>query len=436
MTRKSEMPKLRTISLYSGAGGLDYGFEAAGFDTVAAVELDRDSCSTLRANRPNWAIVERDIQAVPGRELLDAGGVRAGEVDLVIGGPPCQPFSKSAYWVNGDTKRLEDPRAVTLTEYMRVVDELQPSAFVLENVNGITYSGKEEGFRLLDHMTQNINRRHGTNYTLSWKVLNAADYGVPQLRRRFFLVGSRAGSTFRFPTPTHAERPKADLSLFDMPALLPYSTAWDAIGGIDLRATGEDLCLRGRWAELLPSIPEGENYSWHTDRKGGMPLFGWRRAYWCFLLKLAKSLPSWTLQAQPGPAIGPFHWENRRLAVAEMARIQTFPSDIEFVGSRRAVQLQIGNAVPSLLAEVIGREVAEQFFGSRLPNRLQFAISQKRPVPDPEPVQPVPVKFHVLKGEHKPHPGTGRGFGAIRRNDSEEKVEPVTSNEKARRVKH
>ena len=164
-----------------------------------------------------------------------------------------------------------------------------------------------------------------------------------------------------------------------MPALLPYATAWDAIGGVDLRAADEDLRVRGRWADLLPSIPEEENYSWHTDRKGGMPLFGWRRCYWCFLLKLAKALPSWTLQAQPGPAIGPFHWEIRRLAVAEMARLQTFPSDITFVGSRGSVQKQLGNAVPSLLAEVIGREVAEQFFGCRLPARPRLAIGPKRP---------------------------------------------------------
>jgi DNA (cytosine-5)-methyltransferase 1 len=292
------MRKLRTVSLFSGAGGLDYGFEAAGFDTAVTVEIDRDCASTLRANR-SWVVLERDIQAIPSHELLDAAGVRVGEVDLVIGGPPCQPFSKSAYWANGDTKRLSDPRAVTLSEYMRVVEELQPAAFVLENVHGITYSGKEEGFRLLDRVTQDINRRQGTNYTLSWQVLNAADYGVPQLRRRFFLVGHREGGTFRFPPPSHAEQPApAGASLFDMPALLPYATAWDAIGGVDLRAADEDLRVRGRWADLLPSIPEGENYSWHTDRKGGMPLFGWRRCYWCFLLKLAKALPSWTLRAR------------------------------------------------------------------------------------------------------------------------------------------
>src|SRR5947209_7769502 len=132
-------------------------------------------------------------------------------------------------------------RAVTRFEYMRVVEELLPAVFVLENVHGITYSGKEEGFRLLNRMTQDINRRHGTSYTLSWQVLNAADYGVPQLRRRFFLVGHRGGGMFRFPAPTHAEQPAtAGASLFDMPALLPYATAWDAISRVDLRAADED----------------------------------------------------------------------------------------------------------------------------------------------------------------------------------------------------
>jgi DNA (cytosine-5)-methyltransferase 1 len=412
------MRKLRTVSLFSGAGGLDYGFEAAGFDTVTAVEHDRACASTLRANR-SWAVIERDIQTIPGRELFDAAGVRAGEFDLVIGGPPCQPFSKSAYWVNGDTKRLSDPRAVTLSEYMRVVEELRPTAFVLENVHGITYTGKEEGFRLLDGLTREINRRHGTNYTLSWQVLNAADYGVPQLRRRFFLVGHRDGRRFRFPVPTHAEQPAAvGASLFDLPAL-PYATAWDAIGGLNLQGPDEDLNVRGRWAHLLPSIPEGENYSWHTERKGGMPLFGWRRCYWCFLLKLAKTLPSWTLQAQPGPAIGPFHWENRRLSVAEMARLQTFPPDITFVGKRGSVQKQLGNAVPSLLAEVIGRAVAEQFFGAKFLVRPRLAIDAKRPIPAPEVVQPVPEKFHHLQGKHEAHPGTGRGYAASRRNAAE-----------------
>lgn len=416
------MRKLRTVSLFTGAGGLDYGFEASGFDTHLAVELDPDSCATLRANRP-WPVLQRDISSIPSRELLDTAGVRLGEVDLVLGGPPCQPFSKSAYWANGDTKRLNDPRATTLPEYLRVVADLLPKVFVLENVHGIAYSGKEEGFRLLDEMTRDINRRHGTSYTLSWRVLNAADYGVPQVRHRFFLVADRDGKMFKFPDATHAGPGEGGPSLFG--SLPPHLTAWDALAGIELKVPDEGLRVRGRWADLLPSIPEGENYLWHTNRKGGLPLFGWRRAYWCFLLKLAKNRPSWTIQAQPGPAIGPFHWENRRLAVAEMARIQTFPAAVTFLGNRNSVQRQIGNAVPSLLGEVISSGVAEQFFDIAPPPCLTLAIEARRPIPDPEPVQPVPEKYHHLRGEHPEHPGTGKGFAASRRKESGEKQSAV-----------
>lgn len=268
---------MRAVSLFTGAGGLDYGFEAAGFTVCTAVEIEPDCCSTIRASRP-WPVLQKDIQAVTSRELLDTAGVRVGEVDVLLGGPPCQPFSKSAYWVNGDTRRLKDPRAQTLVEYMRCVEELLPEVFVLENVHGISYSGKEEGLRLIEALTEHINRKAGTNYRLSWAVLNAADYGVPQVRKRFFLVGHRGGRRFEFPSPTHGP---------SSPVGRPYVTAWDAIGAIR-PALGEDLRVRGRWAELLPSIPEGENYLWHTSRKGGLPLFGWRTRYWNFLLKLAK----------------------------------------------------------------------------------------------------------------------------------------------------
>ena len=159
--------------------------------------------------------------------------------------------------------------------------------------------------------------------------------------------------------------------------------------------------MRGRWADLLPSIPEGENYLWHTSRKGGMPLFGWRTRYWSFLLKLAKALPSWTIQAQPGPAIGPFHWDNRLLSVAEMAAIQTFPPGTRFVGSRNSVQRQIGNAVPSLLAEVVARAICEQFFHSSYSNGPSLAVPPKRPIPPPQRVEPVAKKFHQLEGDHE-----------------------------------
>src|SRR5439155_22957045 len=171
---------------------------------------------------------------------------------------------------------------------------------------------------------------------------------------RCIRVASRDGTAFRFPELTHGDDSDGQQSLLDT-----YRTAWDAIGSLT-PSPSEDLEVRGRWAGLLPSIPEGHNYLWHTDRMGGLPLFGWRRRFWSFLLKLAKNRPSWTIQAQPGPAVGPFHWENRRLSVRELCRIQTFPDDVNVVGGRGSAQRQVGNAVPSLLAEVVGRAVREQ----------------------------------------------------------------------------
>jgi DNA (cytosine-5)-methyltransferase 1 len=175
----------------------------------------------------------------------------------------------------------------------------------------------------------------------------------------------------------------------------------------------EDLDLSGAWADLLPSIPEGNNYLWHTSRGGGLPLFGWRRRFWSFLLKLAKNQPSWTIQAQPGPAIGPFHWNNRRLSTRELARLQTFPDDVMITGNRHAVQKQLGNAVPSLLAEVVAREIRAQLLAMK-PSRgaLKLLPPDRSPAPPPEPVARVPKKFHKLIGEHEAHPGTGKGYGA------------------------
>ena len=398
----------RAIGLFTGAGGLDYGFEAAGFETCAAIEMDRDCCATLRASRA-WPVIERDIHKVTSAEILEVAGLRQGEVDLLVGGPPCQPFSKSAYWAAGGTRRLEDSRADTLGAYMRCVEDILPEVFVLENVHGISYSGKEEGLRLLERVTEEINHRRGTSYRLSWKVVNMADHGVPQLRKRFFLVAHREGKRFEFPSQTHVqtEDPGEPQQSLDTLSLEPYATAWDAIGDLDSEEV--DLKAKGRWADLLPSIPEGENYLWHTSRKGGLPLFGWRTRYWSFLLKLAKSRPSWTIQAQPGPSIGPFHWRSRPLSVEEMARLHTFPEDVRFVGGRTSIQRQIGNAVPSLMSEILAREIAAQLLDVEAMAPLRFAVTPRRPIPPPEPVRPVAERYLDLMGDHPDHPGTGKG---------------------------
>jgi DNA (cytosine-5)-methyltransferase 1 len=193
-------------------------------------------------------------------------------------------------------------------------------------------------------------------------------------------------------------------------------TAWDAIGDLE-DDDDPSLAMRGKWAELLPSIPEGGNYLYHTDRGEGMNLFGWRTRYWNFLLKLAKRLPAWTITAQPGSAIGPFHWKNRRLSVRELCRLQTFPEGYRITGSPSAAQRQLGNAVPSALAETIGLAVRAQLFGDADARGREVSLipSRRFPVPAVEPVLPVHSCYHHLFGDHAAHPGTGKGRGALAR---------------------
>ena len=140
---------------------------------------------------------------VPTQELLDLAGSKKGDIDLVAGGPPCQPFSKAGYWARGDAGRLSDPRSDTLGAYLRVVREALPKVLLLENVEGLKYAGKDEGLQLLLSELEAINKAEGTSYVPHVDVLNAADFGVPQLRERVFVVAHREGRPFRFPSPTH-----------------------------------------------------------------------------------------------------------------------------------------------------------------------------------------------------------------------------------------
>lgn len=402
----------KTISLFSGIGGLDFGFEAAGFETRTALELDRFSCRTIRLNR-RWNVIEDNINAVSSPTILDKAGVEAGEADMLIGGPPCQPFSKSSYWVRGDSLRLDDPRADTLTGYLRVLRDTRPRAFLLENVYGLAYEGKDEGLKYILDGVARINRDTGTNYNVTWKPINCAEHGVPQIRERVFLVGSRDGRTFRFPEPTHSHPEVTSPDLFGA-SLQPFKTAWDALGDLkEPDAEEAGLIVGGKWGDLLPTIPEGQNYLWHTNRNGGHPLFGWRTRYWSFLLKLSKRLPSWTVQAQPGSAIGPFHWNNRRLTFQELCRLQTFPDRLKIDCGRTEMQRMLGNAVPSLIAEVLAREIRSQLFDSPMNSPLSLLPPRRRKVPPPERLASLPKKYREYIGEYDDHPGTGKGRGSI-----------------------
>ncbi len=398
------------MSLFTGAGGLDVGIEQSGFEVRLCVEVDEDCRATLRINRPGWRLSEPgDIHELTDRELLSQAGLKKRELTLLTGGPPCQPFSKAGYWINGDAARLDDPRSDTLAAYMRAVQVFLPECVLLENVRGLGYQDKDEGLDLLRQRFRDINRRARVKYVPYVLVLNAADYGVPQVRERIFVVAHRDGKKFLLPPRTHCSHSNCYRAGCKM---LPYTTAWDAIGELEALNVSSELHLRGKWAGLLPTIPEGMNYLWHTSRSGGEPLFGWRTRYWSFLLKLAKHLPSWTIQASPGPATGPFHWQNRQLSIQELCRLQSFPPEFKISGQRVSAYRQVGNAVPGAIGQLLGYEIRKQFLDENVDFRLSW-IPKKRPLPPPEKVEAVPREFNYLRGRHADHPGAGLGPSAI-----------------------
>ena len=195
---------------------------------------------------------------------------------------------------------------------------------LLENVEGLKYAGKDEGLQLLLSELEAINKAERTSYRPHVDVLNAADFRRPSAARARVCRRSSRGPGVQISRTDAFSLRTSERDLLDGD-VEPYRTAWDALADVAI-SQDEDLAVRGKWADLLPSIPEGSNYLHHTDRGEGMPLFGWRRRYWTFLLKLAKNRPSWTIQAQPGPAVGPFHWSNRRLSVRSSLVCRLFPT--------------------------------------------------------------------------------------------------------------
>jgi DNA (cytosine-5)-methyltransferase 1 len=335
------------ISLFSGAGGLDLGAEAAGFDVRAAVEHDRDAALTMEKNFPKLAspVIQKDILETSTSEVLKAAGLLKGQrPDLLLGGPPCTPFSKSGFWLEYKRAGL-DPGASLLQEYTRFLRETKPRSFVLENVYALTYNNKASR-PALARLLREIDEA-GYNYAA--KVLNAADFGVPQLRPRLFIIGAPKGSPMpQHPEPTHGgaweRRSTGNIER-------PHVTAGEALAGLVTDPEEEEV-VGGQYGKLLPDVPPGGNYLHFTVERGHPePLFKWRSRYWSFLLKLDPNKSSPTIQAQPGPNVGPFHWDSRRLRVAEVKRLFTFPDDFELVGKRRSIQAQLGNSVPPLLAQ-------------------------------------------------------------------------------------
>ncbi|CCH89539.1 Modification methylase SacI [Modestobacter italicus] len=339
------------ISLFSGCGGLDVGVEQANYEVRAAVELNQDAADSHEKNFSHLGapVIRRDILDVPTRDILRAAGLTGRErPDLLIGGPPCTPFSKSGFWLDWKRAGL-DPDASLLQAYTRVLAEAKPRLFVLENVYALTYNNKASR-PAFDRLLREID---DAGYTFTWRVLNAADYGVPQARPRLIIVGAPKSrrKTPLLPEPTHTG--KWERRSTGSAEGLPHVSAGKALAGLITEPEPSEI-VGGQFGHLLPGVPPGDNYLFYTAERGHPdPLFKWRSRFWSFLLKLDPERPAPTIQAQPGPYVGPFHWENRRLRVAEMKRLFGYPDDFHLVGSRNSAQAQLGNSVPPPLARQV-----------------------------------------------------------------------------------
>lgn len=212
----SKTKKPKVISLFSGAGGLDIGFENAGFSIAVAVEIDPSCCDTLKTNRPNLPVINKNISEVTSDEILKTANLKPLEPALVIGGPPCQSFSLA-----GLRKGLDDERGKLLFEFVRIVRETLPFGFILENVKGLTNWDSGRALKLLMEELSKPIEYDGKSYSYTItqpKVLNAVDYGVPQFRERLILVGNRNGLDFTYPTPIdESERKTVRDAIGDLP---------------------------------------------------------------------------------------------------------------------------------------------------------------------------------------------------------------------------
>ncbi|MBM1691507.1 DNA (cytosine-5-)-methyltransferase [Sulfitobacter geojensis] len=342
------MKPTRVASFFAGAGGLDLGFKQAGFDIVYASDIESDCCETLKLNRGSSTSDDSDIHCGDIR-TIDFNTL-PDDIDLVVGGPPCQSFSASGRRAGGAAGRLDD-RGNLFEAYRDIIRHLQPQAFVFENVRGILATNKGQDWAAI------VAAFNELGYAVNYRLLDAADYGVPQHRERMFLVGHRLDIPFLFPRPLFGPD-----SLDDAPHVSPK----DAFKGLKVRnSEAEGLKFEGgKYSHLLPEVPEGQNYLFFTAKRGHPnPVFAYRSRFSDFLYKAHRGYPMKTIIASPGKYTGPLHWDNRYFSISEYKAIQGFPQDYVFYGERASVVKQIGNSVSPKIAFCLAQAVAHQIFG-------------------------------------------------------------------------
>lgn len=304
------MRSITVLELCAGAGGQALGFEQAGFAHVGLVEYDRHACNTLRLNRPSWKVFERDLNG------FDATGFR-GRVDVVAAGLPCPPFSKAGKQLGKLDERNLFPAA------LRIISEVQPRAVVIENVRGILDAVFEDYRTFISGQL--------SDYWTDWRLLNASDFGVPQLRPRVNFIAVRKGleDGFEWPVPTHEKAPTVGDELHDLMA----ERGWRRV-----------KAWRSKASEIAPTLVGG-------SKKHGGPDLGPTRAKraWASLgvdgMGIADEPPSPSFAGMP------------RLTVRMAARVQGFPDDWKFAGGKTAAYRQVGNAFPPPVARAVALRI-------------------------------------------------------------------------------
>jgi DNA (cytosine-5)-methyltransferase 1 len=371
--------KLKIIDLFAGVGGLSYGFaKDDNFEIVAANEILPNMAKAYSLNHPAVKVYAKDIKDFSAGQIKKDLDINANDIDIVIGGPPCQAYSTLG------KRLLDDPRGKLFSDYYRVLKEFNPKLFLFENVRGLV--SMQEG-KLLKNI---ISLFESLGYQVSHKLLNAADFGVPQIRERIILIGSKLKSGFAYPKPTHClDIKKGDL--FD-DSLKPYLTLEQAISDLPFIKTAQESfdyatkpqnefqkmmrknaptklmdhnCPRNneKLIKLMEMLPDGGS---PDDLPFELrPTSGFKNTY----CRLWWQRPATTITrnlSTPSSSRCIHPKAPRPLTTREGARLQCFPDDYKFYGSRTDKNLQVGNAVPPFLSKALSRSILENFKADKL----------------------------------------------------------------------
>ena len=369
------------VSLFSGAMGLDLGLDQAGLNIVVGQDFEKSCVETIRRN--GHKVLGGDIRAIGHEQVLAESGLQPGEPFLVCGGPPCQPFSTA-----GKRLGINDPRGSLFMDFIRMIDKIRPRFFIMENVKGLISSPLKTGdgprnsnseMKVLDIILSEFKK---LNYKTTYGILDAVNYGTPQFRERFILVGSRDNENIFLPFPTHFQTHQRPENR--------WNVLRNAIGDLEDNP-GEGISFSEERMNLLKLVPEGGNWKdlpmdLVESAMGGAFTSGGGKVG--FYRRLSYSQPSPTLVTSPVQKASMLchPTQNRPLSVREYARIQQFPDDWVFAGTVSEKYRQIGNAVPVGLSTALGQAViavaegnetikTKRTRGTDIHNRISKALS-------------------------------------------------------------